>query len=251
MSSKPVIVITPGAWHTPAAFRTLRAELGSRGWETAATTNVSVGAEPPTMGFSDDAASARGVIAALVEQGRDVVVVAHSYGGVVAAEAVKGLARRRRAEEGREGGVVAFLYVAAFVAPAEASVWSLTEGNIASWMDVRDGKIICKTPADVFYGSVPRELLDEVVPLVQHQSAQAFAGVVTYEPWRDIPCGYIACSEDRAVPFFAQEQMAGLLGPRAVRETFETAHSPFLSMTRETADVVERMARKGVEEVEV
>ncbi|KAH0436183.1 hypothetical protein CcaCcLH18_04473 [Colletotrichum camelliae] len=248
MSSKPVIVLTPGAWHSPESFEVFQTELHQRGWETRATTNVSVGAEPPTKGMFDDAASAHAVIEELADQGRQVVLVAHSYGGIVGAQAVKGLGYKQRAAEGKAGGVIAFVYIAAFVAPTGTGVWDLTRNEPQPWMRIEDGKIFVNNPEQVFYQDVAPEITSKCVGMLQHQTVKAFEERVTYEPWHDIPCAYIACEDDHAIPFFAQEMMAQALGPDALRITFKgTSHSPFLSRTAETAEFVERAVRMGVE----
>lgn len=54
----------------------------------------------------------RRVVAAAVAAGRDVVLVVHSYGGLPAAEAVRGLGEKERVDGG--GAVVRLVYVCAF-----------------------------------------------------------------------------------------------------------------------------------------
>lgn len=283
MPSKPVIVLTPGAWHSPAHFETFEAELRRRGYETAATTNVSVGSEPPTKGLAEDVASARAVVEGLVEGGgRHVVVVAHSYGGIVTAGSVKGLSQTERAREGKAGGVVAVLYIAAFVAQEGESVFSKTSDEVVPWLRVevrslflypppppppsletvripeltrtetpnQEDKGFVTDPVDVFYGDVPPEVAAKAVSLLRHMPTKAFEAVVPHEPWHDVPCcGYLVCEDDKAIPVAAQQAMAGLLGPEALVVALKSSHSPFLSMPGETADVVERLAEKAVEAV--
>ncbi|KAL0939110.1 uncharacterized protein CTRU02_205720 [Colletotrichum truncatum] len=250
MPSKPIIVLTPGAWHSPEVFDLFRDELHQRGWDTKATTNPSVGAEPPTKGMFDDAASARAVLEELADHGRQIILVAHSYGGVLAAEAVKGLGYKQRAAEGKTGGVISLLYVAAFVVPKGECVWSLTRNEIQPWMRIADGKISVDGPEEVFYEDVAPDVAAKCVSILKHQTTKAFEERVTYEPWHDIPCAYLACENDKAVPFFAQEMMSGLLGPHTLKVTFTSSHSPFLSRAAETADVVERVAKAGLKATE-
>jgi hypothetical protein len=54
-------------------------------------------------------------------------------------------------------------------------------------------------------------------------------------PWRHTPSTYVVCSRDRSVHPGLQEHMAGRC-TNVVR--LDTDHSPFLSMTKETADVI-------------
>lgn len=72
------------------------------------------GAVPaPTM--YDDAAMLRGKIAELADQGKEVVLLAHSYGGIPATEALKGVTKGEREREGKEGGVVRIGYLTCLV----------------------------------------------------------------------------------------------------------------------------------------
>jgi pimeloyl-ACP methyl ester carboxylesterase len=133
-TDKPVFVLAPGAWHTPDCFQTTQDELHAQGWETRAVTYPSVGAEPPNKGLFDDAAAVRAEIQTLADQGRQVIVVVHSYGGLVGAEAVKGLGYKQRKAEGKTGGVTLLVYLAAFVTPRGASILKMLGGQPLPWM---------------------------------------------------------------------------------------------------------------------
>ncbi|OLN88645.1 hypothetical protein CCHL11_01691 [Colletotrichum chlorophyti] len=244
MSSKPVIVLAPGAWHSPEHFQDIRDELHQRGWSTKSVRYPSVGAEPPKKGMLDDAAAVRTLLQELVDQGRQVILVAHSYGGVVCAEAVNGLGYKQRAKENKPGGVILFLYLAAFVAPKGQSILSLTNNQFTPWMRVEDGRIFAETSAEVFYGDVAAEVTERAIGLLKHQTVVSFQECVTYEPWHDIECEYFACEDDNC------EQMKELLGPKAVKLHHKSSHSPFLSQVSETADVIERAAKRGQNLVE-
>lgn len=51
----------------------------------------------------------------LVHGGEDVVLLMHSYGGVVGTNAIAGLARRERQVRNLRGGVGQLIYVASFM----------------------------------------------------------------------------------------------------------------------------------------
>jgi pimeloyl-ACP methyl ester carboxylesterase len=110
----PTIVFAPGGWHRPGCFDLVSADLNLRGYETEGVSYPSVGAEPPNKGLADDATALRVMIERLADHGKQVVLVTHSYGGIVGANAVEGLAYRQRAREGKKGGVVMFVYLSAF-----------------------------------------------------------------------------------------------------------------------------------------
>jgi pimeloyl-ACP methyl ester carboxylesterase len=132
--SKPTIVFAPGAWHTPDCFDMVRSQLHQRGWETEAVTYPSVGAEPPTKGLVEDAAAVRATLEKLADDGKDIVLVVHSYGGLVGQNAVEGLGVKQRQAAGKRGGVINFVYLAAFVAPKGACIKEMTGGQFLPWM---------------------------------------------------------------------------------------------------------------------
>ena len=94
------IVFAPGAWHLPSCFDIVRADLESRGWSTEGVTYPSVGAEPPNKGLADDTAAVRLVLERLVDQGKQIILVGHSYGGLAGGMASEGLGYMQRAKEG-------------------------------------------------------------------------------------------------------------------------------------------------------
>lgn len=74
---------------------------------------------PPTM--YDDANYFAEKISEIADAGTDIVLFAHSYGGVVAREAVKGHSKEERAMQGRKGGVVRLVYLSAVIpAPGQS-----------------------------------------------------------------------------------------------------------------------------------
>lgn len=134
--TNPTIVFSLGAWVIPAVFDATRSHLEALGFPSECPAHPSIGAEPPTKTLSDDAASLRGVLTKLADEGRDLVVVAHSYGGVVASSSLEGLGKTTRAAEGKTGGVVKVVYLAAFALDKGQSLLGMLGGNYLPWMKV-------------------------------------------------------------------------------------------------------------------
>lgn len=87
---------------------------------------------------------------------------------------------------------------------------------------------------------------------VTHTSAAVFATPSAFEPWASgVPCGYIFCSDDNALPLPIQQEMAAQLGPDAVSATLQSGHCPFLSVPNQLLDAVQKvehgLALKAVE----
>lgn len=56
----------------------------------------SVGAEPPNKGLEDDTAALRSTLERLSDDGKNIFLVMHSYGGLVGKNALKGLGCKQR-----------------------------------------------------------------------------------------------------------------------------------------------------------
>ena len=126
-STKPHIVLVPGAWHTGACYDLIIPLLQDAGYATTALTLPSVGAEPPVTSTDQDAAVVHSAVSDLVDVGQDIVVVMHSYGAVPGSDGVKGLSKKERAGQGLDeggpgGGVVALVYLCAWMMPEGKSI---------------------------------------------------------------------------------------------------------------------------------
>lgn len=142
ISPKPTIMFAPGAWHTPDSFGLVQDALHARGWSTEAVSYPSVGAEPPTKGLDDDATALRAALERACDVGKKIVLVVHSYGGLVGANAVQGLGYQQRLQQGLAGGIIMFVYLAAFVTPLGKSIKDMLGGQLLPWMNVQ----VCVTP---------------------------------------------------------------------------------------------------------
>ncbi|KAF2845689.1 alpha/beta-hydrolase [Plenodomus tracheiphilus IPT5] len=243
--SKPIIVFAPGAWHTPDCFDIAREQLHQRGWETETVAYPSVGAEPPNKGLADDAAALRSTLERLSDDGKEIVLVVHSYGGLVGQNALEGLGYKQRQAVGKKGGVIIFVYLAAFVVPKGATIKVMLGGQLLPWMHFDGEYGYAATPEVVFYHDLNEEAQKTAIAKLKHQSARVFTDEVTYEPWHDILSMYFFCEGDKALPLPVQQQMAQMLG--ADTPTFKSvgSHSPFLSQPQEVVEGLEYAAKVG------
>ena len=100
MSNKPVIVFVPGAWHKAKCYDKVIDILRSKHDFTCFAVTL-----PSTLGdrnatFEDDIQATRTIISEQINQNRDVVVIAHSYGGMVCSSVIKGFAKSRECGDG-------------------------------------------------------------------------------------------------------------------------------------------------------
>jgi alpha-beta hydrolase superfamily lysophospholipase len=116
MSSKPTIAIVPGFWEGADSFIRLEPVLRSAGFKVHAASLTSTGTSSPgNPSMTDDINSLSKQLTTLVEAGDEVVVLAHSMGGVLASEAIQGLSANSRKE--KPGKVTGLIFFAAGLAP--------------------------------------------------------------------------------------------------------------------------------------
>lgn len=136
-AASPSVVIVPGAWQVDPSWDGFMQKLESSGYDTSKVTLPSVGIS--LTGLEEDVAAATGVIDPLLDAGKDVVLLSHSLGGLIAGNAVQGRDVASREKAGKKGGIVQLIYLAAFMTPAGASLKDLMGGSYFPWMEVAVG----------------------------------------------------------------------------------------------------------------
>ncbi|CEJ62157.1 hypothetical protein PMG11_10665 [Penicillium brasilianum] len=251
VKNSPIYVFVPGAWHTPDTFDGIRALLSKRGYDSEAIALPSVGAAEPTKsGLHADIAHTNVVLRALAEQGRQIVVVTHSYGGMVGSGAVEGLGYAQRSNAGQAGGVIMVVWLAAFVTPKGKSVIDMLGGNWLPWMllnDPDDGYCRSSQQETVFYHDMTPEAQATAISKLKPHAKPSFLEPATFEPWHEMPSTYLFCDKDAALPLVVQEGFAQTLG-NPVTFHVDASHSGFLSKPEETADGLELALKAGLEQ---
>lgn len=140
-SAPPTFLLVPGAWHSPPIYDLLRAQLTQRGFPSVAAKLVTVGpTDAKNQGIEQDVVSIRSQLDPLVDAGKEVVVVCHSYGGIPTAAAVEGRNLKDRVAQGRKGGVRMVVYMTSFAIPAGTGLLDGLGGKPAPFFNIT-GKI--------------------------------------------------------------------------------------------------------------
>lgn len=80
--SKPTLVLVPGSWHTIETWDKVVKVMKAEGFKCVPVALPSTNGSRD-VGFEDDIAAVRNTIVKELEDGKDVVLVVHSYGGQV------------------------------------------------------------------------------------------------------------------------------------------------------------------------
>ncbi|KAJ9493903.1 hypothetical protein LTR67_006255 [Exophiala xenobiotica] len=255
MTSKPTILLIPGSFSHASMYYPLQDAIQAQGYECFVNNAPSASRNPPEepATLEDDAVFFRGLIEKLADQGKDVVVVGHSYGGIIATEAAKGAAKSDRQASGKQGGIVKIVYLSAIVLPEGGSNLkdygeppeALVSVGEDGFMRIT-GVEIC---AQATFNDWPYEKALEMTKTMTRHSAPSFASTLTYPAYKHIPCAYIFCEHDMIIPPEKQQQYANQIKEGSGKEVevhkLPTGHCPTLTATNETAKVIVDIANSA------
>ena len=181
---------------------------------------------------------------------KEVIVATSSYGGMVGSNAVSGLEAGTRRARGEKGGIVYFVFIAAYVVPLGKSLLDMTpEPPAILAPDPTDAsRVIVVGPEQVFYNDVPAAVSAPWVARLRPQAVATFMSkmTATVEEGGVVPCTYVVCERDGAVPVRQQEGMfeAGreVSGAEWRLERIGTGHSPWLSDVEGLVALLEKVA---------
>lgn len=200
-TSKPSFIFIPGAWCPGSYYEKVIPILQSAGYEGIAIDLLSVGRKDTAPTGYDDAAHLRAKATELLDQGKDVILVANSYGGWVAQEASKGLAR---ADRNTGGAVVHLVLLDTLLVPEGATFSSLvaqyvpapiTDPNI-EWIDPVPGE----HAGALLFGSMSQEEQLHYSNMGAAHSMKSLADPLTYAAWQHIPTTSVIGENDLALP---------------------------------------------------
>ena len=136
--NKPTILIVPGSFSPAHFYYGVVNSLKDAGYEALVYDLSSASRKPPQEAatLADDAELFHQKAATLADQGKDVVLVAHSYGGLVASECVKRLSKAEREEEGKQGCVSKIIFLTSVIPLVGESLQSLMGALLPEFIKV-------------------------------------------------------------------------------------------------------------------
>lgn len=176
-------------------------------------------------GLPDDVAAVR---LALSSSDEETIVVAHSYGGIVAAEASAGIAAVRH-----------MLLISSYLPEVGESLSSFGGEEPAPFLDIDpEGGTFTVRPdalADTFLQDCELAIQHEALEKTARQSLAVLAQPVQATPWSTVPSTYLVCQQDNGTPAELQREFAQRAGKV---EEIEAGHHPFLSQPARVRDLI-------------
>lgn len=177
----PTILLIPGAFGTPDGYEKLVPYIEQAGLSTHPGPYPSCDPEDPSNATSEkDINSLRDyvLLPLLDREQNDVVIIAHSYGGVVGGAAAKGLDRLTRNAQGKTTAVVGLIYVAGNITLEGESLLEAVGGEYPPFIK-RDNVSITRRVREGEEAMEPVVLLAEVLTRTKtdpRQFSAAFQG---------------------------------------------------------------------------
>ncbi|KAB8222324.1 Alpha/Beta hydrolase protein [Aspergillus novoparasiticus] len=241
-ASLPVIVIVPGAFGTPQGFEKLLPYLTQAGYATHPGSYPSCNPSDPAQASApQDIAFLRDnvFLPLLNEQGKDLVIIAHSYGGVVAGGAARGLAKGTRRAQGQSTGVIGLIYVAGNITLGGESLFTAVGGAYPPFIKVdkpSQGLAVIEPAMEVLYNDCDRALEPELDQLMQPHALRAFETPATAPAWAESAFdgrrAYVRTLNDCCNPSSLQDLWLEKSQVEWEVVDFKTGHMPFVSQPR-------------------
>ena len=224
-SAVKTVVLVHGGFVDGAGWEGVYRILKREGYEVSIVQN-------PTLSLADDVAATRRVIA---QAKGSVVLVGHSYGGVVITQA------------GNDPKVERLVYIAAFAPDNGESVASLIKdppagAPVPPILPPQDGYLFLDKAkfAASFAADVDHEkaafMADSQVPW----GVEALSGTVSEPAWKSKASWYMVATEDKMIPPPAQRSMSKRAGSMVVEVS--GSHAIYVSQPAAVADFIARAA---------
>lgn len=222
------IVLVHGAWADGSCWSKVIALLEAKGFHVVAVQN-------PLTSLADDVAATKRIIAL---QDGPVILVGHSYAGVVITEA------------GNDPKVIGLVYVAAFAPGEGESINSVSKAYPPAPLGSE-----LRPDAQGFLTATRRGIAEDmaqdlpekeqqILTATQGQTAAAvFGATVTTAAWKSKPSWAVIAGNDRAIPPKLEKDEAASI--KATSITLPSNHLAMLSHPREVAEVIEQAAAKS------
>ena len=225
-SATAAVVLVHGGFVDGSGWEGVYKILRNNGYDVSIVQN-------PTLSLFDDVAATRRIVA---RQQAPVILVGHSYGGVVITEA------------GNDPKVAGLVYIAAFAPDKGESVAALIKdpppgAPVPPILPPQDGflfldraKFAASFAADVDKAKA-EFMADSQVPW----GVEALSGSINVPAWKSKPSWYLIATDDRMIPPPAQQFMSKRARSTVVE--VKGSHSVYVSNPQEVAALIETAAK--------
>ncbi|POS70991.1 hypothetical protein DHEL01_v210612 [Diaporthe helianthi] len=190
-----------------------------------------------------------GILRPLIEeQQKDVIILAHSYGAIVASGAAKGLEKKTRSSQGQAGGAIGLIYVAGNIVLDNESLGESLGGTSPPFIKLdKVGLALTEPATDILYNDCdPGRAAELSSSLIPH-AYSAFQTRSTAPAWADAAFdgrrAYVRTLDDHCNPVFVQDLWLEKSKVQWDVVDLKTGHMPFVSQPAALAAEVIKFAK--------
>ncbi|KAJ5933961.1 hypothetical protein N7454_006290 [Penicillium verhagenii] len=248
---KPVFVLVPGASQNPAQYGYLLHLMQSAGYGANTGLLPSIGAREQVTAADDAAYIRERLILPVLDVGNhDVILISHSYSGMPASAAARGLGPADRAAEGKTTSVLGQIFIATLL-PRGGDNLSVIDGfggNLPPHMykDEKENLLKCDEPKPPLFYDVEPLLAEGATQGSLSQGLTSFSSPCPDASWYTDAfknrVAYIYTVNDHAVPYEAQKMMVGATGVEFITREIASGHSAQLSKPEELTKIILELA---------
>jgi pimeloyl-ACP methyl ester carboxylesterase len=236
MDTKPTIVFVHGAFADASGWGDVITSLHAQGFQTIAAAN-------PLRGVQYDA---KYLVSLLRTIEGPIVLVGHSYGGMVITNAVDGTSN-----------VVALVFVAGFAPERGESPADLagrfpggTLGSTLEAVPLSDGNKDMYIQQDKFWGQFVADASEEqatIMAVTQRPITEyGLTGASDAESWKEIPSWFIFGELDKNIPAASHRFMAERAKAREIVEIKGASHALMIANPEAIANMIRHAASESV-----
>ena len=219
------IVLVHGGFVDGSGWKGVYDHLKKDGYNVAIVQN-------PTTSLAEDVAVTKRTLAA---QNGPVILVGHSYGGVVITEA------------GTDPKVAGLVYIAAFAPDKGESVFALIQNPppgapVPPILPPQDGFLFLERTK--FRASFAADVNEDTAAFMADSQVpwglEALNGAVSEPAWKSKPSWYLVATEDRMIPPDAQRAMSKRAGSTVAES--KGSHAVYVSQPQAVAAIIAKAA---------
>ena len=263
-TNQPVILIVHGGYFFAEAFQNFQSELLKAGYESRCPQLPSCRDTRPLdqkAGQPEDIAVIRKAAHELISSGRSIIVLAHSYGGIVACGAISN-DMLASSDSGGRAGVLHMVFLSCWLLLPGSTVEDLLK-KYGFQMKValatnEDGTVYSTNSPEAFYNDIYEEDPSRAETLAKANNTTHNWVTATLpvqgSPWKTVSSTYVHCKRDQAILLPLQKSMVS--DAQTALESadksvtmdaleIDTGHCPFASAPEELVQIIKSIDEKS------
>ncbi|KAF5011624.1 hypothetical protein FDECE_2287 [Fusarium decemcellulare] len=248
-------VIVPGACTPPSIFQDFCDLAKDHGVVVVAAELATVGRKLGRSAphIDEDVQAIRQAAEPLLDEGKQVILVTSSLGGVVGTQSLEALSVAARSSRGQKGGIQKIVYVTSLVIQPDTSPMDFFGPNPPPYTNIPDTEEYIEWTDEVEDGTLtfsdlpPDEARKAKAKMNRFHSKHSFHDRLTYPGYKHAAVHYVICEEDKILPKEAQlvliESLKGHSPDGQVTtHSISAGHLPFVTRPAELFHILQTIA---------